>query len=278
MIGQFTPAPKYPTYPPYHSGPYLEDYFHQYAIGKQFGRQYIPVSWTTWYCDGHPTAPLQAYLDSLPKHGKYFTVCQHDDAPRERLPPDTLVFSAGGNSTNGTIVAIPLVCSPIPSPCKPDTQPILASFVGSQTHPIRQELFSRYRADPDFHFQVSGWNPRVSSEKLSTFTAMTQQSKFCLCPRGYGASSFRLYEAMQLGSVPVYISDKHYCPWRDELDWTEFCVRIRPDQMPSLKQILLRYTDELREQMVTRARELWEDYFSLPGVAAQIHKRVGATT
>ena len=26
---------------------------------------------------------------------------------------------------------------------------------------------------------------------------------------------------MQLGSVPVYVSDAHYLPWTDEIDWIE---------------------------------------------------------
>ena len=34
-----------------------------------------------------------------------------------------------------------------------------------------------------------------------------RDSLFSLCPRGYGPTSFRLYESIQLGSIPVYIAE-----------------------------------------------------------------------
>ncbi len=34
-----------------------------------------------------------------------------------------------------------------------------------------------------------------------------ERSNFTLAPRGFGATSFRMYEALQLGSVPIYIWD-----------------------------------------------------------------------
>jgi hypothetical protein len=72
---QFTPEPKYPVYPPYHTGLYLEDYFHRYALHHgSFARKYIAVSWTTMYCDRHNCSPLQTWLDSLPQSDQYFTV------------------------------------------------------------------------------------------------------------------------------------------------------------------------------------------------------------
>ena len=54
---------------------------------------------------------------------------------------------------------------------------------------------------------------------------------------GYGKSSFRLYEILQLGSVPVYISDIHYLPWMDELDWNDFCVPVNADEIEEIDEI-----------------------------------------
>ena len=55
-----------------------------------------------------PDPNIQNFLNSLDPNRKYFTVSQHDDAPREFLPPDTISFSAGGNRGN---IPIPLICS-----------------------------------------------------------------------------------------------------------------------------------------------------------------------
>ena len=87
-----------------------------------------------------------------------------------------------------------------------------------------------------------------------------------------------MYEAFQLGAIPVYISDVHYLPWTDELDWSQFAVLIKPEQIPDLKRILLSYSPEQIAQMQTTAQQVYHKYFTLEGVCGQIHKRVNATT
>jgi xylogalacturonan beta-1,3-xylosyltransferase len=72
---------------------------------------------------------------------------------------------------------------------------------------------------------------------------VTASSRFTLCPRGYDKATYRLYEAMQLGSVPVYISDHHVLPLADELDWEEFCVIVDAGQVSNIDRILTRITD-----------------------------------
>ena len=136
---KFRPAPEYPVYPPYHEGAYLEDYFSDwfYSNNIETERKYIPVSWTTCYID-KKTEGLQESLDKLDRNGKYFTVSQYDDGISETLPPDTLQFNAGGNSGG---IPIPLICSQMPIPAiDHKNKTILASFVGSMTHPIRHEM------------------------------------------------------------------------------------------------------------------------------------------
>ena len=53
IFSNFRPSPKYPTYPPYHEGLYLEDYFFDWFTKNniQTDRYYIPVFWTTCYVD-----------------------------------------------------------------------------------------------------------------------------------------------------------------------------------------------------------------------------------
>ena len=123
------PAPEYDIYPPYHEGLYLEDRFYELYKERDIilNRFYIPVFWTTCYCD-NKISGLQDAINRLNPNMKYFTVAQHDDAIRETLPPDTICFNAGGN---GGGIPIPLVCSPIKDEIKPivDKRDIFCSFV-----------------------------------------------------------------------------------------------------------------------------------------------------
>ena len=281
------PFPKYPRYPGNYinEDEYLEQFFFSYYKknildkGIKLDRLYMPIWWTNLYVDNHQI-DVQRYINALDWSQKWFTVCQMDDGVRYNLPPDTLVFNAGGDSGHGKRIPIPLIASPIPDALKTPNRPkdYLASFVGSMTHPIRQVVYEQCKNYKDFYFNPpKPWSQVVSDESLNEFIDVTERSAFCLSPAGYGYSSFRTYQAMELGTIPVYISDrKHWLPWQDELNWNEFCVIIKPDQIPHMYNILSEiYKDKDRyEEMLKKGKELYEKYFTLAGTCEQILKRV----
>lgn len=102
-----------------YAGPWIERAFHECALasGVPGNRSYIPVYWTNYLhtLKNGQAKPLNDYLGSLPRDRRYFTVIQHclkSNPPEElgarviqaddfystaiRLPPDTVLFSAGG--------------------------------------------------------------------------------------------------------------------------------------------------------------------------------------
>lgn len=274
------PEPKYPIYPPYHKGPYLEDFAFQYYKDhkEEFdktGRQMIPVSWTSLYVDG-TTHDIQAYLNALDQSKAYWTVSQHDDGIRQKLPPNTLHFAAGGL---GGGIPIPLLCSPIPKDIiethKTANKDIFCSFVGSITHPIRQKLYQIFLSNEKFYFNYPRqWAQTVEPNNFENFIQKTQRTIFALAPRGYGLSSFRLYEIMQLGAIPVYVSDKHWLPFTDELNWDEFCVVIDEANISNLEIILNHISPTEQQQMLNKGKEVYENYFTMEKVCENILKRL----
>ena len=265
---RWRPNPQYPIYPPYHEGLYLEDTFYKLFKDNNIisNRFYIPVFWTTCYCDGK-TEGLQNALRLLNPNLKYFTVAQHDDAIREILPPDTICFNAGGN---GGGIPIPLVCSPIKEELKPkfDKRDIFCSFVGSITHPIRALLYNLF--GNKYYFSAKQHTPAVSQSDLDNFLNITSRSIFSLCPRGYGKSSFRLYEVMQLGSIPVFIYDEKWIPFEDEIDWNEFSVLIHANDINKLDDILSSYSEERIKQMQNNVYKYWENNFTMENIFKKI--------
>ena len=94
---------------------------------------------------------------------------------------------------------------------------------------------------------------------------------FTLCPRGYGAQSFRTYEAIQLGSVPVYIHDDNlWLPFNDRIPWDDFCVVIHIDEIDMLPNILRKVTDEEYAEMIRVGRLYYNNYFTLEATCATI--------
>jgi hypothetical protein len=272
-----------PIYPPYHTGEYLEEYFFKRWNQEktETDRQYIDVFWTNNFCNsmfaGQQYHNIQEELDSiLNKNGKYFTVSQFDDGPFENFPEDTLIFSAGGNREGDNIVPIPLICSSIPKEWIPNKEKtIFASFIGSRnTHPIRMDMCNHLSGKEGYKISAGNWSTSVPIDNFKRFIDITCSSKFGLAPRGYGKSSFRLYEILQLGTVPVYISDVHYLPWTDELDWNDFCVPVNEDEIGDIDAILKSINDVEYNKLLENGRKVYEEYFALEGMFKNIIKRI----
>lgn len=270
--------PKYsgPSYPPYHKGLYLEEYFFNkfLSLGKITEKYLIPVFWTNCYLQNN-TDGLQNLLDGLDKDKDYFCVSQHDDAIKEYLPANTIHFNAGGNRKG---IPIPLVCSPIkqsefiPSNFSKKT---FCSFVGSNTHPIRRKMFAELSNKVGFELYCKEWSGHIGKFQEDFFIKKTCESLFSLCPRGYGASSFRFYEAMQLESVPVFIYDKPWFPFENIIDWDSFSIRVNENDIDKIPDILIKKTPFVNE-MAQKAKKIYKDYFSLEATANQIFRILNA--
>lgn len=269
---KYRPLPKYPTYPPYHTGFYLENYFYNYFISNNIktNRIYIPINWTTCYIE-NKTDGLQEILDSLDQSLSYFTVSQHDDAIKEKLPKNTKSFCAGGNSGG---IPIPLVCSNIPLtdiPTKTDRD-LLCSFYGSITHPIRQKLVNQFKNKPNTIIHGHSWSININKNDYFNYVNTAVRSKFLLCPRGYGLQSFRQYESFQLGCVPVIITDNRFLPWEDELDWESFSIIT--NNINNLYEILQNISDKKYNDMLMIGQKLYNNYFTLEATCKNIIKRL----
>jgi hypothetical protein len=273
-FSSWRPAPEYDTYPPYHEGLYLEDRFYELYKERNIisNRFYIPVFWTTCYCE-NKIQGLQEAINRLNPNMKYFTVAQHDDAVREKLPKDTICFNAGGN---GGGIPIPLICSSIKESRKPkvENRDIFCSFIGSLTHPIRIDMYNVLKNDPKYYLRVGQWTSSVSDDNFQNFLDVTSRSTFALCPRGYGRSSFRLYEVMQLGTIPVFIYDDKWVPFEDEIDWNEFSVLIHSKYLNKIDEILSSYSEDRIEKMRNNLYKYWKENFTMEMVFDKIINRI----
>ncbi|MCB9731737.1 MAG: exostosin family protein [Deltaproteobacteria bacterium] len=155
----------------------------------------------------------------------------------------------------------------------------LASFRGSlATHRVRREL-ARVAAGPRILVEDSeakrrwGANGNLymgyTGDVVSDYFGLIDASAFALCPRGYGASSMRLFEAMSRGRAPVIVGDAWVAP--EGPDWGAFSVRVAERDVARLPSILAEREPEARA-MGIRAREAWEAWFS---EEASFHRVVG---
>jgi hypothetical protein len=103
---------------------------------------------------------------------------------------------------------------------------LLFSFVGGRTHPCRDAVLrlppTRAVLEDSSGFDYLDRSAESDAPR-ERFDHVVSRSKFVLCPRGHGTSSFRMQEVLAAGRVPVVISDD----WVEPLgpNWATAIVR-----------------------------------------------------
>ena len=233
--------------------PAFEEWFCENYSGYG-SRIYLPVMWTSYYKnhdygnDKYSVNLLQEFLDRLDRDKKYFTIVQYDDGIINDISKlDIQVFSMSGYENS---YPLPLICQPHSLKFQ-NERDIFCSFVGRDTHPIRRKMIGEA--------VKSGHYVKTSNHTLKDYCSILSRSTFTLCPRGYGMSSFRIMEAIQYGSIPVYISDKFVLPHGFKFDYG---VVIHERQLDELGKILNSIPQEAIANKQSVLKDVFFDLFS----------------
>jgi hypothetical protein len=259
----------------YHHSPWIENHFIRkfYHLPLSSFNGLIPLfgQWVDIHVNefiGHDRRipPYRSIVDKLEKilrrNVLYLAVSQDDDGLYylQQKFPNVLSLSAGGYGH----VPIPLVKGEI------DFFPLLGfkwdfSFFGSDgTHASRASFIKEVKKVSHStslvsHFGVSEhWKENIAS------------TKFNLAPRGFGRSSFRLVEVIQIGRIPIYIyNDEPWIPY----DGTSHSIRnfglvYKMDDIPALVSKI----DELKSNVtyLLDAVKATRRHYTYDGVIEQI--------
>ena len=211
-----------------YSGPWVEQayYAHWVARGCPSGpRTYLPVFWT----DVQVTAPqmmqrLERWLQGLPA-GDYYTVIQHGGGPGVTIPPHLRLrtFCAGRRCDRDCHV-IPLLKRELA--LGRGERDIPVSFTGTCSS-LNDVDGVRSRSVKAFSPHGLVWHHGAGWEDV------LRHSRYALCPRGWACSSFRLFEAIQAGSIPIVV-------WSREL--------VLPDIIKRLDWAVVMHVDEVERE------------------------------
>lgn len=239
--------PKHPFIYPGDNDPDFERWYYENYTGIE-GRTYLPILWTAFYCkNGYgkqpgPLAGLQKFLDGIDRAKKYYTIVQYDDGILNDLKDlDIKVFSMSGKPMD---YCLPLLCQDHKSIDPMPKRDIFCSFVGRNTHPIRTEILK---------IKEPGWLITDKVMKMAEFCNTLARSVFTLCPRGYGKTSFRIKEAIEFGSIPVYLSDEHLEP--HGIDFDEYGVKLLMAHIKDLPVILSSVDVKAKQKRLSQVRE-----------------------
>lgn len=250
---------RYPT----HNRDYgVEQDFHAFLRGSdvltsdpdEADWHYLPVYWTRWHLN-HEYAQtgvdeLQALVDAvLIDDAKTFTVCQYDDGPVVDLHRATQFLA----SRKGDVgIDVPLLCDPHRRPVFAQRKKHRASFMGRvHTHPVRAAMATALSDVRSVAIVDGDKGPRAYVKSML-------RSRIALCPRGYGGSSFRFFEAMEMGVVPMLISDVDTRPFQRFIDWDRVSLYC-PGSAGSIRETVESRSDEELDAMGRAAQRIYRD-------------------
>ena len=201
---------------------------------------YLPVQWTNYLVRnnyGKNISSLQNYCNKLDDNKKYFTIVQYAGGPIVELD-NCIVFSSGGifntpPSQNLSYIPIPLITDKHVSLIKRKRR-FKIGYIGRNTHDVRvnlEKILSKNSTNKIINIKSDG----ILQKDSRHFKKLLTQSIFSLCPRGFGPTSFRLYESIQLGAIPIYVSDKFHLPYKNFIDWEKLCLLIDINEIDKIQ-------------------------------------------
>jgi hypothetical protein len=129
-----------------------------------------------------------------------------------------------------------------------------------------------------------GWSDHLSpafrewDQVRTEYVDSIVNSDYVLCTRGSGNFSYRFYEALSLGRIPVLVDTDSALPYDFDIDWRDHCVWLRRAELPRIGERIAEFherltDDEFAERQRT-SRRLWEEYLSPEGFFTNFHRHL----
>jgi len=261
---------------------YFHDYFYKNNISSEYN--YIPIQWTNYYVKnnyGKDLDEVNNFLDKfIDKSKKYFTVVQYAGGPLVELD-NTLIFSMGGSFSTpikkgSKVIPLPLIYQTKKYLDTNHNKKYMGSYVGRPTHKIRIKLEKKLSKEKSFFIKnIDNMSSEISIDNQDIFKRTMLASYFSICPRGFGPTSFRLYESIANGVVPVYISNNHFLPFEEKIDWNNFSIILKPQSINKIPKLLKSKIDNGSYDVMKKELDSIKDkYFNFDFMAKYVCEKI----
>lgn len=232
----------------------------------------INCEWDT--CD--PSTHMQLKnLGSWHGRGRNHLIWDYNDAKNLKFRTDEALYIKTSMSIDdyrpGFDVPFPLLPNGVASHVTPDElraaegkRHLLLSFKGTCQSKSHRGKLARLHNGRDVVMACTGGGGGGGRGEQYDYRTLMLTSTFSAAPAGNGLHSYRLAEAIFLGSIPVIIDTKIVLPFCSVLDWREFSVRVTPDELPRLEQKLRAIPPDRIAAMQRRLLEVKQRYLLHP--------------
>jgi len=194
------------------------------------------------------------------------------------IPSDIILFrtSFDYKSKMENEYAFPVFIPDIIKNSKGYSNNLSIGFCGDSNRPVRKEaLFELKKGNiPLNHDEVFSFfqNPIIDKKiGRERFFKNLENNIFVLCPRGCGNFSYRFYETMCYGRIPIFINTDCVLPFENLIDYKKEIVFVEESELTNINDIIKEYCDKkdlILQQK--KCREIWENYLSPNGFLKNI--------
>ena len=104
------------------------------------------------------------------------------------------------------------------------------------------------------------------------------ESDYVLCARGANNTSWRFYETLSLGRIPVFVDTDCVLPYDFLLPWRDYCVWIDRSDLENIGERVATFHEGLSEdefvELQRECRRLWEEYLSPHGFFSNFYRHL----
>ena len=156
----------------------------------------------------------------------------------------------------------------------------VVGFCGAITHNIRFSALELLKQNTqiinNFKLRDSFWGGDIHNQNIrKEYIDHMSQSDLILCCRGAGNFSYRLYECMSLGKIPIIINTDVVLPCDDIINW--YKVGVWVDNIENINDSINQYWNSTTEEEYLNRqklnREIYEQYISPSGFARYLNNK-----
>mmetsp|Transcript_8300 Transcript_8300/g.8458 ORF Transcript_8300/g.8458 Transcript_8300/m.8458 type:complete len:372 (+) Transcript_8300:148-1263(+) len=272
----------YRNFPPHkykeYKGPWIENYFISTFLPEPLSYfhglfplfiQWVDIHVNSITRNHNSQIPSMSNLMNEMEHSLrsdviYFTVSQDDEGLFELIEkfPNILIFSAGGYGH----IPIPLIKGNIDYIPMNYPAQYTVGFYGGTLHSSKRLQIFKELSNITYYYNISH-KFKQSQHWISDIS----HTLFNFAPRGYGRTSFRVAEIIQIGRLPIYIySDIPWVPYRDtSIDYNNFGYVCNVNDLDETVKKMLNCTPVEVQRMLHRVKDVRE-YYTYEGVMKQI--------
>lgn len=122
------------------------------------------------------------------------------------------------------------------------------------------------------------WDFVTMQKVRSEFVQNLEESDYILCIRGGGNYSYRLYEALSCGRIPIFVDTDCVLPYDFAVDWRQYCIWVPESELRHIDEIVADFHAALSpdefEELQLRCYQFWREWLSPEGFAANLFRHL----